>query len=351
MPDQETAHAKCEIQPRTQRRYNGDMAYFNRSILASLLLVSLLSVPLSFVPGCGPSSGHANPGDLDAYVSQFEDALCKLDVACGAMPDVATCMASLQVDSTELATLRADIASGKVRFDAVKAGACIDYVRRIYGGACTRSAQAAADPTTGDELCSAFLVGSVAEGGACFSAFECASANVYAGRHDVLALAPVLCRHLQRQADVDPRRRRLLGAAARPGLRRRAPFASRPVRRPHDVPGAVEGRGNGVLVAVRMRVAAVLRSRRRRWDGNLPALGFDRGAVQRRRQLRRVRRPPRLLRQDDREVHAARRRRRDVRSRQEELHRHDASCLGGTCVRDVPGARRVQHDGRPRLPR
>ena len=93
------------------------MAYFNRSILASLFLVSFLSVPLFFVPGCGPSSGHANPGDLDAYVSQFEDALCKLDVSCGAMPDVPTCMASLQVDSTELATLRADISSGRVRFD------------------------------------------------------------------------------------------------------------------------------------------------------------------------------------------------------------------------------------------
>lgn len=148
------------------------MTYFNRSILASLLLVSSF-----IVPGCGPSSGHANPGDLDAYLSQFEDALCKLDVACGNMPDVATCMASLQIDGTEIATVRADISSGKVRFDAVKAGACIDYVRRVYGGACTRSALSGFDTDSASEACNQIAVGSVSDGGACFSALECVSAT------------------------------------------------------------------------------------------------------------------------------------------------------------------------------
>jgi hypothetical protein len=148
------------------------MTYFNRSILASLPIVSLL-----FVAGCGPSSSHGNPADLDAYLAQFADALCNLDVSCGSMPDVATCKATLRLDSTEIATVRADIASGKAHYDAAMAGACMDYVKRIYGGPCTRSALASVDTTAGDEVCSKVIVGSVADGGACFSAAECASAN------------------------------------------------------------------------------------------------------------------------------------------------------------------------------
>ena len=137
----------------------------------------LLLVSLSVVAGCGGGSGHAAPGDLDAFLSQFMNVLCKLDVSCGSIPDMPTCEASLQSDSTEFATLRADIASGKVRYDGAKASACIDYFNHIYGGPCTRSALGAVNTTTGSEACSEFLVGSVADGGACFSAFECASSN------------------------------------------------------------------------------------------------------------------------------------------------------------------------------
>ena len=149
------------------------MAYLNRSILASLIVG-----PLLVCAGCGPSS-HGNPGDLDAYITQFEDALCKLDVACGSMPDVTTCKATLQFDSTELATLRADVASGKVRYDAAKAGACIDYINQVYGGPCTRSALSArgADTATDSDVCEQVIVGSVADGGACFSSFECTSGS------------------------------------------------------------------------------------------------------------------------------------------------------------------------------
>ena len=143
------------------------MAYFNRLSIASTLFVSLA--------GCGPSSSHGNPSDLDAYLAEFADALCKLDVSCGSMPDTATCKATLQFDSTEFATVRADIASGKVHYDAAKAGSCIDYVKSIYGGPCTRSGLASVD--TNDDVCSDVIVGSVADGGACFSSTECSSAN------------------------------------------------------------------------------------------------------------------------------------------------------------------------------
>jgi hypothetical protein len=127
--------------------------------------------------GCGGGSGHAAPGDLDAFLTQFMNVLCTLEVSCGSMPDLPTCASSLQSDSTEFATLRADVASGKVRYDGGKASACIDYYNRVYGGSCTRSALAAANTDTGSEACSTVLVGSVADGGACFASLECASGN------------------------------------------------------------------------------------------------------------------------------------------------------------------------------
>jgi hypothetical protein len=143
------------------------MGYANRSFLVSLLAVA----------GCGGGSGQAAPGDLDAFLTQFFNVVCRLEISCGSMPDLATCEASLQRDSTEFATMRADIASAKVRYVSAKASACIDYYNRTYGGACTRTALAAVNTTTGGEACGEFLVGSVAEGGACFSAFECVSTN------------------------------------------------------------------------------------------------------------------------------------------------------------------------------
>ena len=143
------------------------MTFANRSLLVSLLAVV----------GCGGGSGQAAPGDLDAFLTQFFNVLCTAGVSCGTVPDVPTCEASMQRDSTEFATLRADIASGKVRYDAAKASACLDYESRVYGGACTRSALEAATSTTGSEACGEVLVGSVAQGGACFSALECTSAS------------------------------------------------------------------------------------------------------------------------------------------------------------------------------
>jgi hypothetical protein len=141
------------------------MTYFKRLILASLTVIA----------GCGGGSGHTPPADFDAFLTQFMDTLCRLDVGCGTMPDMATCVATLQVDTTEFATLRADIASGKVRFDSASASACIDYANRLYAGPCTRSMIAANTAAVGENVCDKFLVGAVAEGGACFSSYECAS--------------------------------------------------------------------------------------------------------------------------------------------------------------------------------
>ena len=143
------------------------MPYFKRLVLASLTVVA----------GCGGGSGHTPPADFDAFLTQFLDTLCTLDVGCGSMPDMATCRATLQTDSTEFDTLRADIASGKVRFDSASASACIDYANHLYAGPCTLSMIAANTATAGENVCGKFLVGSVAEGGACFSSYECVSAT------------------------------------------------------------------------------------------------------------------------------------------------------------------------------
>lgn len=137
-----------------------------------LLIISLLAVA-----GCGGGSGGTAPVDFDAFLDQFKIVLCTHDVACGKEPDVPTCRASLKVDGTDFETLRADIASGKVRYDSAKAGACIDYWVRIYGGPCTLSALAVIDQTVGSDACNEFLVGSADEGAACFSPFECANAT------------------------------------------------------------------------------------------------------------------------------------------------------------------------------
>jgi hypothetical protein len=143
------------------------MTHASRSLLVGVVVVA----------GCGGGSGRAAAGDLDAFLTQFFKMVCGLEVSCGSMPDLPTCEASLQPDSTEFATLRADIASGRVRYDGAKASACLDYDNRLYGGPCTHTALAAASTSTGSEACGEILAGSVAEGGACFSAFECVSAN------------------------------------------------------------------------------------------------------------------------------------------------------------------------------
>ena len=84
--------------------------------------ISLVSSAL-LAAGCGPSSGKSNPANIDDFLNRFFTVLCKEEVSCGSMPDQATCLASVQRDTTELATLRADIASGKVRYDSVQGGA------------------------------------------------------------------------------------------------------------------------------------------------------------------------------------------------------------------------------------
>src|SRR4051812_30092813 len=136
----------------------------------------LILVSLCTAVGVGCGGGNAAPGNIDEFINRFYGALCTMQVACGDMPDKPTCLASVQLDTTDFLTLKADIDSGKVHYDSAKAGACLAYAERLYGSACTRTALAAVD-VMGSEACGEDFVGTVADGGACSSSFQCASAQ------------------------------------------------------------------------------------------------------------------------------------------------------------------------------
>ena len=92
------------------------------------------------------------------------------------MPDVATCLASSQVETNTYLTLKADIASGKVRYDVAKGHTCAGWYERYGAAACTLTALTAVTAdTTGSDACAEVLVGTVPDGGSCFDLTECVS--------------------------------------------------------------------------------------------------------------------------------------------------------------------------------
>ncbi|HEY7370939.1 MAG TPA: hypothetical protein VIF57_02090 [Polyangia bacterium] len=119
--------------------------------------------------GCGGSSSH--PVDLGELLNRDYAAICKYQVACSDLPDMATCRAIVQIPGYQ-ATLEQDIASGKIKYDANRAGACIALLEGLYGAGCTHSAQAPARHNLGT-TCDSVLAGTVAPGGACFFSEEC----------------------------------------------------------------------------------------------------------------------------------------------------------------------------------
>ncbi|HEY7370938.1 MAG TPA: hypothetical protein VIF57_02085, partial [Polyangia bacterium] len=123
----------------------------------------------SAAAGCGSSSRSV---DLRAFLDRVATASCTYHVACGEIPDMATCLAIARWPGYQ-ATLERDISFGRVMYDAVKAAACLDRLESTYGIACTRSAQASAGDTL-DTVCTGMFTGTVAPGGACFLSEECA---------------------------------------------------------------------------------------------------------------------------------------------------------------------------------
>jgi hypothetical protein len=117
------------------------------------------------VAGCGSGGGGVSINDLAA---QIADASCARAVTCKEMPDVATCKASKQTEDYFTLTMKADVASGKVKYDEGLGAACADSIRNetcVFTG--FRS-----DP---NNPCSKMFTGTVATGGACFQSAECAN--------------------------------------------------------------------------------------------------------------------------------------------------------------------------------
>src|SRR5690349_19312596 len=80
--------------------------------------------------GCGGSK--SGPMDLNEALNRINTASCRYQVACGGLPDMATCMAIVQTPGYQ-ATIEQDIASGTVKYDATKAAACVNLLERVYG--------------------------------------------------------------------------------------------------------------------------------------------------------------------------------------------------------------------------
>jgi len=142
---------------------------------ASGFRVGCLASFMLLAAGCGGGDG-APPASVDDFYRRVNALACNRSVACAYMPDVATCLSTLQ-DRPDLATLQAGVDSGKVIYDAAKAGACLDYLKRVWS-TCNLSPfvpNAVADED--EEACAEFVVGTVAAGGGCFLAEECASRN------------------------------------------------------------------------------------------------------------------------------------------------------------------------------
>jgi hypothetical protein len=122
---------------------------------------------LSFAAlGCGDDkkiSGETVA--IEEFPSAGEDAICEQEVRCGQYPDVETCKTVVFVRLQVMA----DVGSGKVKYDARAAAACLSA---LGATGCTVSSR-----TDGLQSCLDAFRGTVAVGGACLQSTECVSRN------------------------------------------------------------------------------------------------------------------------------------------------------------------------------
>lgn len=127
-------------------------------VLSRVGIVVVLSGCL--LAACGGGGGSLT---FDQYVARAEDVVCTINVRCGSLPDKASCVPSL--DGLEQA--KADISSGKTKFDGVAGAACLDAI----GDYDCRLSTVLFEP----EACDRTATGTIADGGACNSSAQCAS--------------------------------------------------------------------------------------------------------------------------------------------------------------------------------
>lgn len=134
-----------------------------RALLA--LALALFSSACSSRP-IGPLA----PIPPDGYVQALINRNCARAVACRQMPDMATCLATTSVD---LSPLFAAVSAGKIIYDGAAVATCF-AATSLASVACTISARRAVPD---DPSCLRMFVGTQAEGAACSTSNECASAN------------------------------------------------------------------------------------------------------------------------------------------------------------------------------
>jgi hypothetical protein len=134
-----------------------------------LLAVCLTS--LSLLASCGNEDGIPFE-DLEerAFV-----AGCNLQIACGAIPDAATCRTSLQTEIGFYATMAQDIASGRVIYDSAKARDCLQQLNDVT--TCSQT-ELAAFLARAESACEGTFTGTAAPGTPCFLSEECANRGV-----------------------------------------------------------------------------------------------------------------------------------------------------------------------------
>jgi hypothetical protein len=122
--------------------------------------------------GAGGTGGVPGPLAIDMFATRSVSAFCKMLVACGELPDVATCEASVSAQTSYFETLKVDVGNGKVIYDASAAGTCIALYDSIPS--CTRSYL---ETFTEQRMvrCGSIFQGTVADGGSCFLGEECVS--------------------------------------------------------------------------------------------------------------------------------------------------------------------------------
>jgi hypothetical protein len=136
-----------------------------RTVVAQWVAGLIAMAVLGATAGCDGASSLP----FSQLEPSAQQAACHLIVLCGDSPDQATCLASQQVPPHYYDTLAQDVASGKVRYDGVKARACFDAVNAVSSCHRTGLSVLSVDPD-----CTSIFTGTVAVGGACFFGEECA---------------------------------------------------------------------------------------------------------------------------------------------------------------------------------
>src|SRR5687768_16247787 len=84
---------------------------------------------LVLATACPADDDDGNPDSpFEANLEATIRARCELEVECHGSPDLATCLASSQPASADLAAI---LASGRASFDADKAAACLADLKKV----------------------------------------------------------------------------------------------------------------------------------------------------------------------------------------------------------------------------